>query len=332
MKNNNKQRLFEVMGKVDKTFKYKLNEMFNDDYIDPIQSAKFKARSSEDYQKQIYDDAIEYAGGLDNWNTLTDNEKNEIYRLVEPNMNEIFGFSQKEKDAKALKQKIEQAKYEISKSSPAATAFAQPGQNNTYEQYIDLMRIRLNMLKGQMPTVMELLPNLFNDRQGFVSAKMESRSNYYDGLILSNWTFVKDRDGIIKLDGNGNTIDGHDKEYLNQQLDNLLQNPIREESSKGGGVNPKYTHFAVLKNISPEVDGKIVNGWDYTGYDPSELREFKRDYFFQDIQDIQINPKNVNVVTTKHLQRNGINPFDFKFWYLSQNPENQQYNELIYTL
>lgn len=106
---------------------------------------------------------------------------------------------------------------------------------------------------------------------------------------------------------------------------------ISEESPKGGGVNPKYSHFAVLKNISPEVNGKIVNGWDYSGYDPAELREFKRDYFMEDIKDMQINPKNVNIVTTKHLQKMGINPFDFNYWYLSQNPENQKFNELIYT-
>lgn len=340
MKTNNKskQRLFEVMGKVDNTFKPKLNEMFDDDYVDPIQFAKQKARGSEDYHKQMYNDALEYVGGLDKWNSLTDGEKDEVYRIVEPEMNEIygtpnplgshkakqiqeiFGLSQKEKNSKQLKQKIEQAKQEVSKSRPAATAFAQPGANNTSESINELMKVRLNLLKHDMPTVMELLPDLFTDNQGYVRAKLGGR---IDGLVLRKWAFVIDDNGNIMTDSNGNTIDGRDKEYLIQQLDNLLQNPIKEESPKGGGVNPKYTHFAVLKNISPEVDGKIVNGWDYSGYDPAELREFKRDYFMEDIKDMQIIPKNVNIVTTKYLQKKGINPFDFKYWYLSQNPENQ---------
>jgi hypothetical protein len=192
------------------------------------------------------------------------------------------------------------------------------------------MRVRLNMLKHEMPTVMELLPDLFKDNQGYITASIEmgSGGRTINGYILSKWTFgFDDYKRIVTKQSNEKA-----KEVLNQELDKLLQKPLREAGYKGTGVNPKYTHFAVLKNISPEVDGKIVNGWDYTGYDPAELREFKRDYFFGDVQDMQINPKNVNIITTKYLQRNGINPFDFKYWYLPQNPENQQYNELIYTM
>jgi hypothetical protein len=81
-------------------------------------------------------------------------------------------------------------------------------------------------------------------------------------------------------------------------------------------ANPKYTHFAVLKN-----NGKIINGWDYKGYDPAELRAEKKHYFFNDITDMQINPKLVNVVTTKYLQRQRIDPFDFNNW----NKDNDVY-------
>ena len=190
MKNNNtKQRLFEVMGRLDKTFKPRLNEMFDDDYVDPIQFAKQKARGSEDYQKQIQDDAIEYAGGIDNWNTLNDNEKDEIYRLVEPEMNEKYGTP---------------------------------------------------------------------DPLGSHKAKQMNE--------MPNW-------GVKK-------------------------------------ANPAYSHFAVLKN-----SGKIVNGWDYRSYDQAELREFKKDYFYQDIIDSQINPKDVNIVTGKYLQKKGIDPYDYKNWH-----------------
>lgn len=75
------------------------------------------------------------------------------------------------------------------------------------------------------------------------------------------------------------------------------------------GVNPKYTHFAVLKS-----NNKIVNGWDYTGYDPEELKTERKHYFFGDIADMGINPKIVAVLSTKTLERRGINPFDFSSW------------------
>lgn len=448
MKNNNKQRLFEVMGKVDSSFKPKLNETYGT--ADPLGANKAKHIQENNQTDEFFpittplgseDDKLfvsivnqgidshlegftkskfSQQGGRRIFNfhvselpillrrleELGTEEalswKDDIENYEDDSVNEIFGLSQKEKDTKALKQKIDQAKYEISKSSPAATAFAQPGANNTGDQIRQLMNVRLNMLKKTMPTVAELLPKLFDANQGYARAT----SGNVNGLVLSNWYFVVGNNGKIELDGNGNTIDGHDKEYLNQQLDKLLGQPLKEEdnlnngfnlsdyfsniwskdkhlidkvmsdpnlkakygkylimspeewstigqnelrqlwddwnadsndvvneqSPKGGGVNPKYTHFAILKGISPNVDGKIVNGWDYSGYDQDELRSAKREYFFNDIQDMQINPKNVNIVTTKHLQKKGVNPFDFNYWYLSQKPENQQFNKLIYTM
>ena len=43
-------------------------------------------------------------------------------------------------------------------------------------------------------------------------------------------------------------------------------------------INPKYTHFAVMKDTN-----EIVNGWDYNGVEPQELKSFKKDYFFNDL-------------------------------------------------
>ena len=72
---------------------------------------------------------------------------------------------------------------------------------------------------------------------------------------------------------------------------------------------PKYTHFALLKN------NKIVNGWDYKGYDPEDLKLDKRHYFFDDIKDMQIDPKIVRIVTTKYIQNKlNIDPFDNNNW------------------
>lgn len=56
---------------------------------------------------------------------------------------------------------------------------------------------------------------------------------------------------------------------LHNMIINAAKRIIRESSEEDN-----YTHFAVNKNTK-----MIVNGWDYSGYDPTELRQFKRDYF-----------------------------------------------------
>ena len=73
--------------------------------------------------------------------------------------------------------------------------------------------------------------------------------------------------------------------------------------------NQNYSHFAVNKNTN-----KIVNGWDYNGYDPQELKQFKRDYFIQDMIDYGFDPKQYKIYTLKYLMKNGIDPDDNNNW------------------
>ena len=73
--------------------------------------------------------------------------------------------------------------------------------------------------------------------------------------------------------------------------------------------NQNYTHFAVSKK-----NGKILNGWDYSEYDPSELRQFKKDYFDVDMQDYGFDPKSYKIVTGKYLLRQGVDPDDNSNW------------------
>ena len=73
--------------------------------------------------------------------------------------------------------------------------------------------------------------------------------------------------------------------------------------------NQNYSHFAVNK-----ATNKIVNGWDYSEYDPSELRQFKKDYFDADMIDYGFNPKDYKIVTSKFLLRQGIDPDDNNNW------------------
>lgn len=73
--------------------------------------------------------------------------------------------------------------------------------------------------------------------------------------------------------------------------------------------NQNYSHFAVNK-----VTGKIVNGWDYSDIDNTELNQFKRDYFFIDLSDYGLDPKCYKIIGVKTLQRQGIDPSDNANW------------------
>lgn len=86
---------------------------------------------------------------------------------------------------------------------------------------------------------------------------------------------------------------------------NSLMEGVNNSTSENGG----YTHYAISK-----TNGKIVNGWDYEGYEPSELRQFKKDYFIDDLKDMGFNPKNIRILTLKGLQREGLDPNDDNNW------------------
>lgn len=73
--------------------------------------------------------------------------------------------------------------------------------------------------------------------------------------------------------------------------------------------NQDYTHFAVNKSTN-----KIVNGWDYNGYEPSELRSFKKDYFDSDLIDYGLNPKEYKILTLNRLIKMGIDPNNDENW------------------
>ena len=87
---------------------------------------------------------------------------------------------------------------------------------------------------------------------------------------------------------------------------NESKKAIKEETFQN---NQGYSHFAVNK-----ATNKIVNGWDYSEYDPSELRQFKKDYFDVDMVDYGFNPKDYKIVTGKYLLRQGIDPNDNNNW------------------
>lgn len=89
---------------------------------------------------------------------------------------------------------------------------------------------------------------------------------------------------------------------------NRFESKLRE-NHEGFKNNQGYTHFAVNKST-----GKIVNGWDYKGYEPSDLKQFKKDYFIDDLVNYGLKPKLYKIVTGKYLLKKGIDPDDNGNW------------------
>jgi len=61
------------------------------------------------------------------------------------------------------------------------------------------------------------------------------------------------------------------------------------------------THFAVDKETN-----KVLYAWDYRGIDPDELKSFKKDYFYVDLKDNEIDPKSVVIVNKNTLNKRNI--------------------------
>lgn len=121
---------------------------------------------------------------------------------------------------------------------------------------------------------------------------------------MTNRPMVK---SIIRLTENDlhNLIENAVKKYLKE----WTFSPDQKDEGESFQNNQNYSHFAVNK-----ATNKIVNGWDYADYDPDELRQFKRDYFTQDLIDYDLDPKQYKIVTDKYLIRQGIDPNDNNNW------------------
>lgn len=113
-------------------------------------------------------------------------------------------------------------------------------------------------------------------------------------IDLANLHESKSRKNVIRL------TEGEFRKIIMESVGRLLRE---------GYNNSNYTHFAVNK-----ATGKIVNGWDYAGEDPEDLRQFKRDYFISDLLDYELNPKEYKILTAKSLMRMGIDPNDDNNW------------------
>ena len=129
--------------------------------------------------------------------------------------------------------------------------------------------------------------------------------NPQDFIKIANERYQKD---LIQLQENvRKTVIRLTESDMIRVINESVKSIIREMSEFKN--NDNYSHFAVNK-----LTGKIVNGWDYAGEDPEDLRQFKRDYFINDLIDYELDPKQYRIVTAKTLIRQGIDPNDNSNW------------------
>lgn len=125
--------------------------------------------------------------------------------------------------------------------------------------------------------------------EAWLQRKAAAKKAYYDNLKKEQP--AKEKGGAIDY-----------KEYKHGEHPVMVKEGVEDPDAN-------YTHYAVNKET-----GKIVNGWDYSGVDPSELRQFKKDYFNVDLEDMELDPKLYKVVGRQFLLRSGIDPQNWENW------------------
>jgi hypothetical protein len=93
------------------------------------------------------------------------------------------------------------------------------------------------------------------------------------------------------------------------ELKKIIMESVINILKEGQNDEPTNTHYAIYKPSQ-----KIVFSWDYSGYDPAELRQFKKDYFETDLLDMEMNPREIAIWTRRNCMKNGIDPSDDANW------------------
>jgi len=307
-KKYDKKRLLEVMSRLDKTLKPRLNEEYGGNTSDPTKeemvvllqnrfqgmgdenmdfdiaaaiywfgndyhggqsSNLYSALSTSDYRpgpmhKSVEDDESETAtmmyqelvdkyGGaeaepeIDNsqWMGMSMNEKK---------VDEVFGLSRNEKEGKANQQKVEQAKQEIQKYPPSHL-FTQPGRNSSQQDNEQLMRVRIDMANQSMPTLAELMPQLFDLTQPHQRMVQLYNGKPLQGLVPSNWYYF-----LIGAEGYLDNEQAVRK--LIQQLDALGQGGIQEDENvieTIGSDNPEE-YQSKVEQLKQTIDSLFNEG------------------------------------------------------------------------
>jgi len=135
---------------------------------------------------------------------------------AEEKLNEIFGFSKKEREEKYYKEKLEQAKKEISNYN-FGRIFRETSENSNNEDLRNLVDIALADASYSLPTVKLLMPDLFVRKGGgtnAMSANYNYKGEYINGIVPSNFYFlVQDQELMQDFDA---------KKRMEQELENFI--------------------------------------------------------------------------------------------------------------
>lgn len=113
-------------------------------------------------------------------------------------INEIFGFSTKEKDLKQFLKDVEGLKKELS-SYNWVRMIQQPGTNSNNEEYKKLINIRLYQGKDELTYLYKLLPELFEEKDVYACScyftitdnnKVNNDTEKYSGILPNRFEFI----------------------------------------------------------------------------------------------------------------------------------------------
>jgi len=90
----------------------------------------------------------------------------------------------------------------------------------------------------------------------------------------------------------------------NIKLDTEVADDGGSNNEAKGGVNKKYTHFAVNKET-----GKIATGWE-TISDVESLKYYAK----TDLEDMDLKPSDFKILSSKALIRSGVDPYNYENW------------------
>lgn len=93
------------------------------------------------------------------------------------------------------------------------------------------------------------------------------------------------------------------------ELKNIIMESVKNILREGQNDEPSNTHYAIHK-----PSNKIVFSWDYSGYDPEDLKIYKHDYFVVDLLDMEMDPKQIAIWTRRSCVNKGIDPSDDANW------------------
>jgi len=240
---------------------------FASDYHGGQNSNLYSALSTSDYRpspmhSSIEDDESETATQM--YQELI----NTFGGAQEHSVDEVFGWSAKEKETKGNNEKIEAAKQEIQKYN-FNRIFFMPAKNADANDLKQSKVVRINGITQELPLLAELLPQLFDVNQGASSIRMKSGANEYEGMIPLNWAnILRGTDGYINQD--------QAVQRLNQELDGFSQKMGMQEQQEEEFV--PHDSYTVSNSGGYEImlsdDGDAAKVRDAFGSDNPETSDW----------------------------------------------------------